>query len=190
MRFGGGLKFVEAEKKKEYFQLFKTNVHFRQTSEAYVYQRNDDEDWVLAGYGKDPFVINMEIGEFKIESKGKVYMASEIADQTAYVVSDEKYTSLDRPPPLSPEMQAIRRMVRANEIARDKQMRELEARYARDKRTTDDDSDVVEELPEKETYTEPEKPKRGGKKSRRPENADVSEAAELSDDRKEENNSE
>jgi hypothetical protein len=150
MRFGSGLRFLEAEKKKEYFQLLKCNVHFRQTDHAYVYHKDDDDKWVLAGYGHAPFVVHMEVGEFKIESKGKVYMASEVADQTAYITSDEKYTSLDRPPAMSPEMAAITRMVKANELRRERDLRELEARYERRTQQDGPNTEVVEEFPEVE----------------------------------------
>jgi len=39
---------------------------------------------------------------------------------------DEKYTTYDRPAPLSPEMQAIQRLARQNEIERDKLRKRLE----------------------------------------------------------------
>lgn len=56
----------------------------------------------------------------RIASTGRVWIRFTAIDQTVFTMSDEIFTSLDRPAPLSPEMRAVHEMMRRNEIERER----------------------------------------------------------------------
>lgn len=61
-----------------------------------------------------------------VASEGVFFYRFSARDQTRYRTSDEKFTSLDRPAPLSPEMLAIERLMRRNSIEREKDRANIE----------------------------------------------------------------
>jgi len=79
-------------------------------------------------------------GETRIEVQGKeplrfsvvsdeessVWIRFPEIDQTALKTTDQTFTTLDRPEPLSPEMLAIQRLMRRNELDREEQRRDME----------------------------------------------------------------
>jgi hypothetical protein len=149
MRFRGTQNFFPVQCGEEYNQIIKCEVHFRSEKPCYVYQWNDEKGIeVLAGYGQNPFQVLMELGTFRVESEGRVWMSSEVAQQSSYLTSEEKFTTLDRPNPLSPEMQAVQRMVRMNELARERDRAEMEARLNDIRRTYEGNQEVMEGIPE------------------------------------------
>lgn len=87
-----------------------------------------------------------------ISTEGPVWRVDHAVQQPR-TQEEIKYTTYDRPAPLSPEMQAIQRMAKANEIEREKLRKRLETYERR--------NEVVEPLA---TETDPPK---GGKKSKR-----------------------
>lgn len=105
-------------------------VSFRATHECFVFEA-DDED------GTDATLVCVFTGEVRalitkpfvsIQTEGDFWWFDKAIVQTVQRPSDEVYTSLDRPAPLSPEMLAIERMTRKNEIERENMRAEFERR--------------------------------------------------------------
>jgi len=69
-------------------------------------------------------------GEITFKCKGDIWLRPSSRVQERLQASPEIFTSLDRPSPLSPEMQAIHRMMRRNEIERERDRQEMEKRFA------------------------------------------------------------
>jgi len=92
----------------------------------------------------------------EIATEGPVWRVDHAVQQPR-TQEEIKYTTYDRPAPLSPEMQAIQRMAKANEIEREKLRKRLE--------TYEQRIEVAEPLAA-ET-----KPPKGGKKAKRSEDA-------------------
>lgn len=76
-------------------------------------------------------------GEVKFECKTDIWIKPNSRVQERLQASPEIFTTLDRPATLSPEMQAISRMMRKNEIERMRDRQEMEARFA-DRQRNDD----------------------------------------------------
>lgn len=74
-------------------------------------------------------------GELMFYSDSPVFIKPSSRVQDRLQTSDEVFTSLDRPAPLTPEMLAIQRMLRRNEIQREADRQEMEQRY--DRRTAE-----------------------------------------------------
>ncbi|AXL15630.1 hypothetical protein [Microviridae sp.] len=66
----------------------------------------------------------------KLATNGKTWIKDRAITQTMASTSTEVFTTLDRPAPLSPEMAAIQRMQRKNELVRERDREEMEMRYA------------------------------------------------------------
>jgi len=69
-------------------------------------------------------------GEITFKCKGDIWLRPSSRVQERLQASAEIFTSLDRPSPMSPEMQAIHRMMRRNEIERERDRQEMEKRFA------------------------------------------------------------
>lgn len=109
-----------------YKQTARCLLQFRSETNCHVYwlpPGEDPEENILVGYGVDPFEVDMPRGHWQVVSNNDVFVGQSNIDQSTYATSDEVFTTLDRPAPMSPEMTAIARMVRANELEREK-MRE------------------------------------------------------------------
>jgi len=69
-------------------------------------------------------------GELNFKSESPVFIKPSARVQDRIAQSEEVFTSLDRPAPLTPEMMAISRMLRQNEIQREKDRARMEQLYA------------------------------------------------------------
>lgn len=144
-------------------------VRAPQPCEVYAYATDDDDDaGYLAGYGSEPFEMELQAGFFEVLSPGPVYLATDAKEQPAYLASDEVFTTLDRPAPMSPEMQAIMRLQKMNERDRERtraQIERLQDENAelREFQPGGADSVVLEEAPEEE-HQENTEDLRGSKK--------------------------
>jgi len=69
-------------------------------------------------------------GELTFKSDSPVFIKPSARVQDRIAQSEEVFTSLDRPAPLTPEMLAISRMLRQNEIQRENDRRKMEKLYA------------------------------------------------------------
>lgn len=72
----------------------------------------------------DPYFKRLEY-----KSKGNVWVRDLAVNQSRGRDTDVVFTTLDRPAKLSPEMQAIQRLARQNEIMRERDLRAMEQRY-------------------------------------------------------------
>lgn len=115
----------------------------------------DQVQSVLVGQGQGELEIILQVaGTVEFITSGRVWFFQTAAAQTTERTSDEVFTSLDRPSPLSPEMLAIQRMVKQNEIAREGERefmrRMLDASQpARAKPGANDPDALVEDTTEK-----------------------------------------
>jgi len=69
-------------------------------------------------------------GEITFKCKSDIWLRPSSRVQERLQASPEIFTTLDRPAPMSPEMQAIHRMMRRNELEREKDRQEMEKRFA------------------------------------------------------------
>jgi len=81
------------------------------------------------GTGQQEIVVTGQ-GEITFSCASDVWLRPSSRVQERLQKSTEIFTSLDRPSPLTPEMQAIHRMMRRNEIDRENDRREMEKRFA------------------------------------------------------------
>lgn len=128
----------------------------------------EDDQSILAGQGQGELELRIKIsGVVEFVTKGRVWHFASVAAQTTKATSDEIFTTLDRPSPLSPEMAAIQRMMKQNEISRDhdrEMMRQMINASQRSNVRTNDKNDVVED-PAEETKSLRTKPERGESES-------------------------
>lgn len=97
-------------------------VVFRAEGETRLYtqKEEDGEDTFLCSFSGDcevlidrPYTVLLQV-----LSETRVWVSGFSKQKTAYKVSDRVFTSLDRPPPMSPEMRAVQEIQRRNEIER------------------------------------------------------------------------
>lgn len=97
---------------------------FRAEQAAFVYGSVDgtfDDEMLLATFVGDGEVTWTQSRAYvRVSSKGRVWFKTFSQMQTLHRMSDTKYTTLDRPAALSPEMQAVMRMLKHNENEREK----------------------------------------------------------------------
>lgn len=97
--------------------------------EARVYcaSQPDEGDDRLVKIGIGEFEVKLPRGAFvRFESEGRVWIKLTARAQDREKASNEVFTSLDRPAPMSPEMQMMMRFQRQNEIARQQMYERLE----------------------------------------------------------------
>lgn len=117
--------FQEAKMDTPYEQTVRGLLTFRTEGPTFVYWTSKDtEEEILVGYGTEPFEIEMPPGDFIVKSETRVWIGQSAVQQFTESTSDDIFTTLDRPAPMSPEMMAISRMIRRNEIERET-MREM-----------------------------------------------------------------
>jgi len=68
-------------------------------------------------------------GKLTFKSESEVFIKPSARVQDRIAQSEETFTSLDRPAPLTPEMLAISRMLRQNEIQRERDRERMEKLY-------------------------------------------------------------
>lgn len=155
-------KFQLVQKDKSYEQLSNGTMAVRSEGPAYVYAQIGESEEILLGYGSEPFEIQMYPCFFRVACEGDVWIAPNNIEQSMFKVSDEVFTTLDRPAPLSPEMLAIQRMIRHNELERERMYDLIQRQNAvseRNEDRTEDHGDVVDSSSSEET-------KRGNRKGR------------------------
>ena len=81
------------------------------------------------GNGQQEIVVTGK-GEISFSCASDVWLRPSSRVQERLQKSSEIFTSLDRPSPLTPEMQAIHRMMRRNEIDRERDRQDMEKRFA------------------------------------------------------------
>jgi len=104
-------------------------VTVRSTDRCEIYESNDPD-------GDDKHLVALFEGEtriylrgpyFTVLTNGDFYWLNPAVDQSySKQYPDVKFTSLDRPSPMSPEMRAIHEMQRRNELERDRFREQVE----------------------------------------------------------------
>ena len=127
MTFRGHHKYTLVDGETVYQQTAKGTVAVRSETTSYLYfWETDPKEEILAGYGDEPFDVELTPGYFRIACDNRAWIAPQQVNQLQERSTDEVFTTLDRPSPLSPEMLAIQRMMRANEIEREKMRERIE----------------------------------------------------------------
>ena len=113
------------------FQIDGTfRVVFRAEGETRLYtqKEEDGEDTFLCSFSGDCEVLidRPHTVFLQVVSEARVWVSGFSKHKTSYKVSDRVFTSLDRPPPLTPEMRAVHEIQRRNEIERQKMWNEME----------------------------------------------------------------
>lgn len=153
-RFDRHTSFSLADSDIAYEQRAKGKLFVRSESIAFVYWwplTDGPDNEILVGYGTDPFEIDITPGFFRVACDARCWISPGRVEQTIYRTTDEVFTSLDRPAPLSPEMMAISRLMRQNEIERERMRIRIENAernaVANTKQLRGSDSVVLEEPP-------------------------------------------
>jgi len=81
------------------------------------------------GTGEQEIAVTGD-GECHFQCNGAIWLRPSSRVQERLKASTEIFTTLDRPAPMSPEMQAIHRMMRRNEMERERDRQEMEKRFA------------------------------------------------------------
>lgn len=81
------------------------------------------------GVGQQEIAVTGQ-GEIGFDCETEIWVRPSSRVQERLQTSPEIFTTLDRPSPMSPEMQAIHRMMRRNEIEREKDRQAMEKRFA------------------------------------------------------------
>lgn len=87
---------------------------------AYHSEAEDFSEEVMVGGGAIQFETTCYGGFVRVQSSGRVWVDFNIAPQRLAASDDVIFTTLDRPAPLSPEMAAIQRFMRQNELERER----------------------------------------------------------------------
>lgn len=152
MKFTWPRSVMPVDLDKAYDQQITATLGFRSEAPCYVYHWEEHPSReTLVGYGDQPFEVPMRAGHWRVECEKRAWVIPPQAMQTVFTESDETYTTLDRPAALSPEMAAISRMMRANEIERERTRLQMESMRSALVATTRNDLDEVDESTTDET---------------------------------------
>ena len=103
------------------------SFHIRTDSPCVV----KNEFGLILGFGTgEQLIIVTGQGEITFSCDSDIWLRPSSRVQERLQKSTEIFTSLDRPAALTPEMQAIHRMMRRNEIERQKDREDMEKRFA------------------------------------------------------------
>jgi len=122
-----------------------TSFHVRTIDDLLITTENEFP--VHQGKGEAAIDISGD-GALKFFCEGTIWLKPTSRVQERIEQSEAVFTSMDRPAPLSPEMLAISRMMRKNEIERANERAEMERRYA--SRPTDPEPEREPEEPASE----------------------------------------
>jgi len=116
--------------KKEYVQLEDSGTVLLSSdrrARVFVSQADDFSDEVCASVFEGQLELSVRFGpaRLRIEGAGKVWVKLMATQQAVYRMRDDVFTTLDRPAPVSPEMAAVQRMMRRNELDREQQLAEM-----------------------------------------------------------------
>jgi len=90
-----------------------------------------NEDGLILAYGEGEQYIHVTgSGAIDFYCDGAVFLKPSSRVQERVAQSEQVFTTLDRPAPLSPEMQAISMMMRRNELERERDRKTMETRLA------------------------------------------------------------
>lgn len=101
-------------------------VRVRATAPCSVYEELNDGSEVLLAHFEGETRIAVTGERIRVETSGDFQFFDAAVNQTATKTTNEVFTSLDRPAPLSPEMLAVQQMMRRNEIERDLMRQQME----------------------------------------------------------------
>ena len=88
---------------------------------------DDPKGEILLAKGDGALTLRLPCeGYVKFVTDGRVWLSDLVLRQTRSKSTDEKFTTLDRPPALSPEMAAIQRLQRQNALDRENIMQRME----------------------------------------------------------------
>lgn len=138
-----------------------------------VWCEQDGREWLLGVIHGQPEEIRVRLRGvfsvfFRTADDAALFCHNYLAEQL-HDASDAKFTTLDRPAPMSPEMAAIQRLVRQNQLERDAFL--LEQRALLDKIERAKDDDLVDGLPEGGEESGAKAKAKGGRKDKRPSEA-------------------
>ena len=103
------------------------SVALRSETKALIYVETESGRILAAICESETELTITEDGVFSYDSDGVVYVKPKAKQQVRQASSDEKFTTLDRPAPMSPEMLAIQRLMKKNELEREKQRERMDA---------------------------------------------------------------
>lgn len=104
-----------------------TSFHIRTATPCTI---TDYQGLILGlGTGEQEVIVTGQ-GEITFECETAIWLKPTTRVQERIQQSTEIFTSLDRPAPMSPEMLAIERMMRRNEMQREYDRQEMEQRFA------------------------------------------------------------
>jgi len=116
------------EWKSEMDGMPRGRVSFMSTHPCTVYEADnedgDNQNLVCVFDGQVRVILRKKF--IKVLTEGEFWWLSRSVDQTQPKTDDRKFTSLDRPAPLSPEMRAIHELEKRNEIAREAMISNME----------------------------------------------------------------
>jgi len=107
---------------------FKGGVSFTVRTTKPLSCTNEDGLPLAFGNGEQEISVTGD-GEITFKCPSVVWLRPSTRVQERLQRSTEVFTSLDRPAPMSPEMIAIQRMMRKNEIDRERDRQEMEKRF-------------------------------------------------------------
>lgn len=110
------------------------SIHVRTESRCVV--KTTDGLPLAVGDGEQYITISGD-GEIQFDCENTVWLRPSSRVQDRVQASTEVFTSYDRPAPLTPEMAAIQRMMRRNEMDRQRDREEMEQRIARYREPTE-----------------------------------------------------
>lgn len=108
---------------------FEGGIHFHLRTVEPITVTNEFGLLLAYGTGQQEIFVTGQ-GECHFQCDGAIWLRPSSRVQERMKVSTEIFTTLDRPAPMSPEMQAIHRMMRRNEIERERDRQEMERRFA------------------------------------------------------------
>jgi len=136
---------------------------------------NEDGLPLAFGTGQQEVSVTGD-GEITFKCASSVWLRPSTRVQERLQRSQEVFTSLDRPAPMSPEMIAIQRMMRKNEMDRERDRQEMEKRFAnRSKPQSGNESSKASgSAPAEKADAVVEDPSRGGVGSEKPKSPETS----------------
>ena len=120
--------FGPMDPKRTLFNEGQNTLTFRSERMLRIYasKHRDFADEVLIGLAEGEQIVDAPPRQYiRFESEGRIWMQQTRREQT-FEGTDETYATLDRPAPLSPEMQMIQRMMMKNQRERDADRRAIE----------------------------------------------------------------
>lgn len=104
----------------------RVTLRAEERTSVYLSRSKDFSDEILCALGEGELNIETRAGDYlRVKSDGRVWIAVGSKNQFREQ-SDESFTTLDRPAPISPEMAAIMQMMKRNERERQNDRTEIQ----------------------------------------------------------------